>query len=230
MKLGELIQEYRIKHHLSQRQFALACGLSNGFISMIEKNTNPNTQEAITPSIKSLKQIADVMHLTLMELCSKVDDIPIELINDNLFQLERSEQAESFSNGVTIPVLGYVRAGYPIYAEENIIDYEEISTSMAAKGEFFGLRVCGNSMEPRMFENDVVIVRKQPDVENGEIAVVLVNGDDATVKKVVKSDNGIMLVPLNGNCSYEPHFYSVEEIESCPVTIAGKVVEVRGKL
>lgn len=230
MKLGELIQEYRNKNNLSQRQFALACGVSNGFISMIEKNINPNTQESITPSIKKLKQIADAMHLTLMELCSLVDDIPIELINENLSQNNELSKSENFSKGITIPVLGYVRAGYPIYAEENIIDYEEISTTMAAKGEFFGLRICGNSMEPRMFEGDVVIVRKQPDIENGEIAVVLVNGDEGTVKKVIRSENGIMLVPLNSNCSYEPHFYSNEEIENCPVIIAGKVVEVRGKL
>ncbi len=143
---------------------------------------------------------------------------------------EETDKNEPLAKGVTIPVLGYVRAGYPIYAEENIIDYEEISNTMAAKGEFFGLRICGISMEPRMFEGDIVIVRKQPDVESGEIAVVLVNGSDGTVKKVIKSDNGIMLVPLNSNCDYEPHFYSNEEIQTLPVTIAGKVVEVRGKL
>ena len=101
---------------------------------------------------------------------------------------------------------------------------------MAAKGEFFVLRICGLSMVQRMFEGDIVIVRKQPDIESGEIAVVLVNGSDGTVKKVIKSDNGIMLVPLNSNCDYEPHFYSNEEIQTLPVTIAGKVVEVRGKL
>ena len=230
MKLGELIQEYRNKHNLSQRQFALTCGVSNGFISMIEKNINPNTQEAITPSIKKLKQIADAMHLTLMELCSKVDDIPIELINENLSQNNELSKTESFTKGVTIPVLGYVRAGYPIYAEENIIDYEEISKAMATKGEFFGLRICGNSMEPRMFENDVVIVRKQDTIESGEIAVVLVNGDEATVKKIIKSEEGIMLVPLNANCTYDPHFYSAKDINDLPVCILGKVVEVRGKI
>ena len=97
---------------------------------------------------------------------------------------EETDKNEPLAKGVTIPVLGYVRAGYPIYAEENIIDYEEISNAMAAKGEFFGLRVCGISMEPQIFEGDIVIVRKQPDIESGEIAVVLVNGSDGTVKKV----------------------------------------------
>ena len=143
---------------------------------------------------------------------------------------EETDKNEPLAKGVTIPVLGYVRAGYPIYAEENIIDYEEISNAMAAIGEFFGLRVCGISMEPQIFEGDIVIVRKQPDIESGEIAVVLVNGSDGTVKKVTKSDKGIMLIPLNGNCDYEPHFYSNKEIQTLPVTIAGRVVEIRRKL
>ena len=143
---------------------------------------------------------------------------------------EETDKNEPLAKGVTIPVLGYVRAGYPIYAEENIIDYEEISNAMAAKGEFFGLRVCGISMEPQIFEGDIVIVRKQPDIESGEIAVVLVNVSDGTVKKVTKSDKGIMLIPLNGNCDYEPHFYSNKEIQTLPVTIAGRVVEIRRKL
>lgn len=143
---------------------------------------------------------------------------------------EETDQNEHLVKGIQIPILGYVRAGYPIYAEENIIDYEEISNAMAAKGEFFGLRVCGNSMEPQIFEGDFVIVRKQPDIESGEIAVILVNGSDGTVKKVTKSDKGIMLIPLNGNCDYEPHFYSNEEIQTLPVTIAGRVVEIRRKL
>ncbi len=192
---------------------------------------------------KTQKEVADAINIspqTFNTWCQGIA-LPrmgkIQLLAD-YFRIAKSDLLERKtinkqtieSKGITIPVLGYVRAGYPIYAEENIIDYEEISTAMAAKGEFFGLRICGNSMEPRMFENDVVIVRKQPDIESGEVAVVLVNGSDGTVKKIIKSDNGIMLVPLNSNCSYEPHFYSNNEIQTLPVTIAGKVVEVRGKL
>lgn len=189
---------------------------------------------------KDIADRLDVLPQTLNTWCQGIA-MPrmgkIQLLAD-YFNINKSDLLEekvlntptSKSTGVQIPVLGYVRAGYPIYAEDNIIDYEEISTTMAAKGEFFALRICGNSMEPRMFEDDIVIVRKQPDIESGEIAVVLVNGDEGTVKKVIKSEKGIMLVPLNSNCSYTPHFYSNEEIENCPVIIAGKVVEVRGKL
>ncbi len=132
--------------------------------------------------------------------------------------------------GVMIPVLGIVRAGYPIYAEENIIDYEEISTRMAAAGDFFGLKVVGNSMEPRMFEGDTIIVRKQNYIESSEIAVVLVNGDEATVKKVIKNDTGLMLVPLNSNCDYEPKHYTPQQVMTLPIEILGKVVEVRGRI
>ena len=71
----------------------------------------------------------------------------------------------------------------PIEAIENIIDYEEIPEDLARRGEYFGLQVKGNSMEPRVLEGDVVIVRKQSCVESGEIGIIMVNGEDATMKK-----------------------------------------------
>lgn len=72
-------------------------------------------------------------------------------------------------------------------AVENILDYEEISEDMARQGDYFALQIKGDSMEPRIKEGDVVIVRKQPDVESGEVAIVLVNGDEATIKKCKNS-------------------------------------------
>ncbi len=78
-----------------------------------------------------------------------------------------------------------------------------------------------------MCSGDVVIVRQQPDVESGEIAVVLVNGNEATVKKLIKKENGIMLQAFNP--VYEPIFYSAQEIEELPVRVIGKVIELRGK-
>lgn len=128
-----------------------------------------------------------------------------------------------------IPVLGVVRAGIPITAVENILDYEEISYEMARTGEYFALSVRGDSMEPKLSEGDVVIVKRQPDVESGDIAVVLVNGDDATIKKVTKHDNGgISLIALNP--AYSPFYFTDEEINTLPVTILGRAVEYRGKL
>lgn len=127
-----------------------------------------------------------------------------------------------------IPVLGTVKAGIPITAIQEILDYEEISSEMARCGEYFALRIKGDSMEPRMHEGDVVIVKQQSTVDSGQIAIVLVNGDEATVKKVRFRDNGIELIAFN-SYAYEPHFYSAEEIRRLPVEIIGRVVELRAK-
>ena len=129
--------------------------------------------------------------------------------------------------GVLIPVLGNVQAGIPIQAMQEILDYEEISEQMARQGEYFGLRIKGDSMEHYILEGDVVIVRQQSDVDSGKIAVVLVNGTDATVKRINKEENGIYLVA--NNPAYMPKFYTKEQIEELPVQIIGEVVEIRRK-
>lgn len=84
---------------------------------------------------------------------------------------------------VQIPVVGQVIAGIPTQALEDIIDWEEIPAAMAARGDYVGLRVKGNSMEPRICAGDVVIIRRQDTIESGELAVVFVNGDEATLKR-----------------------------------------------
>lgn len=130
--------------------------------------------------------------------------------------------------GVKIPVLGDVAAGIPMEAVENIVDYEEIDTAMASTGEYYGLRIKGSSMEPRIREGDVVIVRKQEDADTGDTAVVLVNGESATVKRIKKEpDGGLWLLP--NNPAYDPQHYSPAEVAEKPVRIIGKVVELRGK-
>lgn len=78
-----------------------------------------------------------------------------------------------------------------------------------------------------MLEGDVVICRQTPDVESGATAVVLVNGDEATVKKLMKHKNGISLVA--NNPAYPPMFYTFEECESLPVRVVGQVIELRAK-
>ena len=126
-----------------------------------------------------------------------------------------------------IKVLGRVAAGVPIEASEDVIGEEMITQKMAESGEYFGLRISGNSMEPEIHHGSIVIVRQQDDVENGDIAIVLINGGEATCKKIEKFDNGIMLVPFNKE--YTEKFYTNEEIENLPVRILGKVVEQRKK-
>ena len=154
----------------------------------------------------------------------------IELLA-NYFGVEKSDLIEEKSESylpTRIPVLGTVKAGIPITAIQEILDYEEISSEMARCGEYFALRIKGDSMEPRMHEGDVVIVKQQSTVDSGQIAIVLVNGDEATVKKVRFRNNGIELIAFN-SYAYEPHFYSAEEIQRLPVEIIGRVVELRAK-
>ena len=129
--------------------------------------------------------------------------------------------------GVVINVLGRVAAGIPIEAVEDVIDTEEITESLARTGTFFGLQIHGDSMEPKMSEGDIVIVRQQNDAESGEIVIVTVNGTDATCKRLRKYRDGIELISTNP--SYEPIFFTKEEVESKPVRIIGKVVELRAK-
>jgi repressor LexA len=112
-------------------------------------------------------------------------------------------------------------------AVEEILDYEEITPELAATGDFFGLRIKGRSMEPRMHEGDVVIVRQQSYIDNGNIAVILVNGENATVKRVQTSPHGLALIPFNHEYPVIP--YTHDEIEKLPVEIIGKVVELRAK-
>lgn len=153
----------------------------------------------------------------------------------NYFGIEKSDLVEerkplqsSKKKGVTINVLGRVAAGIPIEAIENIIDTEEISIELANTGDFFGLKIHGDSMEPRMFEGDVVIVRQQDDAESGDIVIAMVNGNDATCKRLLKYESGISLISLNQK--YEPMMFTNDDIAEKPVKIIGKVVELRGKL
>ena len=139
------------------------------------------------------------------------------------------ESSTYHAKGVRIPVLGRVAAGIPIEAIEDVEDWEEIPESMAKKGEYFALRIKGDSMLPEIKEGDVVIVRKQPCVDSGEIAIVLVNGTDATCKKIQKQESGITLIGYN-TAVYSPTFYTIKQIEDLPVRVLGKVVEVRRKL
>ncbi|MST57249.1 helix-turn-helix domain-containing protein [Lachnospiraceae bacterium WCA3-601-WT-6H] len=137
------------------------------------------------------------------------------------------EQPVVSDGAVQIKVLGRVAAGIPIEAVTEYIDTEEIPAKMAQSGDYFGLQIHGDSMEPRMREGDVVIVRQQDDAENGDIVIAMVNGSDATCKRLTKYAGGIGLISLNPN--YDPMMFTDQEIVDKPVRIIGKVVELRAK-
>lgn len=134
---------------------------------------------------------------------------------------------QSRQTKIRVPVYGKVAAGIPIEAISDIEDFEELNADEYSVGEYFALKIGGDSMEPRFRRGDTVIVRRQEDVNSGEIAIVLVNGTEATCKKIQKTPGGVML--LSTNPVYEPMFYTNEEVEMLPVQILGKVVELRAK-
>lgn len=201
--IGERIKEARKTAGLTQVELAKKTELSRSYIGDIEK-------DRYNPSVSTLQLIAKATNTPLEEL------------------LPSTKSPSSDSQGVRIPVLGRVVAGIPLDAIEEIIDYEEIPKSMAATGEFFALQVKGDSMLPTLKDGDVVIVKKQPTVDSGDIAIILVNGNEATVKEVKESPGGITLIGHNV-AVYTPQFYSNEEIKSLPVQVLGKVVEMRRK-
>ena len=138
-----------------------------------------------------------------------------------------AESQDDITPGIIrIPVLGVIPAGIPIEAIEDIIDYEEVPADWGKGGkEFFGLKLKGDSMSPKYLDGDVVLFEKAETCESGTDAAVMVNGYDATFKKVVENENGVILQPINP--TYEVKFYSNEEIESLPVRVMGVAVELR---
>lgn len=197
--LQQQLKRLRIGRKMSQKELASKLFVSQQAVGKWERG------EA-TPNPETIAKLSEIFGVTADEL------------------IGRQPQKQQ---GVRIPVLGDVAAGIPIEAVTDIVDYEEIDDAMASSGEHFGLRIKGSSMEPRMMEGDVVIVRKQDTAETGDTVVVLVNGDSATVKKIKYGSDGISLIPTNP--AYDVQFYSAQDVERLPVRVIGKVVELRAK-
>ena len=211
VKFGDILKDLRKKSNMTQDELAQKLNVAKSTISMYERGER-------LPSFDIVTAIADIFRVD-------VDVLYGRKTNHNSLNLQLF--AESPQKGVKIPVLGNVAAGIPLEAITDVEDYEEISEAMAAGGEYVALRIHGDSMEPRMQEGDVVIVRVQGTIESGETAIVMVNGDEATCKRVKITPDGIMLI--SNNPDYEPMFYSKKQVEELPVRIFGKVVELRAK-
>lgn len=207
--LGDNIKYLRLKQGLSQDFIADKLGYKS--YTTIQKWESGVSE----PPVKKLRELASIFNIDMDDLASK------DLKNEN------NNDSEQKRLGKTINVLGRVAAGIPINAITEIIDTEEISEDMAKTGDFFALQIKGDSMEPRIYDGDVVIVRQQEDADSGDIVIAMVNGYDATCKQLVKYATSIALVSLNSK--YEPMMFTMEEVESKPVRIIGKVVELRGK-
>lgn len=169
----------------------------------------------MTPKLTTVKAIADIYNVN-----------PVWLMG---WDVEKKIQnLTSANSSVKIFVYGLIPAGIPIECIEDILDTEEIPIDMLRGGkEFFGLRVKGDSMSPDYLDADTLIVQRQDDCESGDDCIVMVNGNDGTFKRVFKTEQGIVLQPLNP--SYSPMVYTNEQIKELPVRIIGKVVELRRK-
>lgn len=127
------------------------------------------------------------------------------------------------ANKSLLPVLGTVKAGYNYLAQENIIDYIDPSINITDPENYFGLIVKGDSMSPLFDEGDYLIVHKlDGEFNTNDIGIVLINGDEATVKKVVKTDTGIELHAFNPY--YPVKKFTYEEMDKLPVKVIGVVV------
>lgn len=226
--LAKYIQEYRQTHNLSLRDFAAECDLSHTYISKLEKGIDDRTGAAIEPNLQILEQIAKGTHTDLTNLLMILGKIDSSLIYYDDIPLSESEDAQ-MEHVVQLPILGEIRAGEPIFADEHIMGYEYINKDEVKTGKFFFLHVVGDSMiNARIYDGDTVLVRKQEDVDNRDIAVCLVNDDTATLKRVMKTDQGIFLQPENPK--YDPLFFSHQQVLNGEVKIIGKVIKVIFKL
>lgn len=210
MNFKTRLKQLRNEKKINQRELANFLKVAPSTISMYESGQRE-------PNFEVLESLADFFNVDLNYLLGKSDKTTKLMIED----------ISPKPQGIKIPVLRTVAAGIPISAVEDILDYEEVPQSWESQGEFFGLRIKGDSMQPKMDDGDVVIVRQQSDANSGDTVIALVNGDDATCKKLQKTENGIMLVSTNPN--YLPMFFTNEEIVTKPVVILGKVVELRSK-
>ena len=193
------IKKLRSKFGINQTELGNKIGLSARAIGFYESSDRD------IPTSK-LQKIADYFNVSTDYVLGRSNDL-----QDDVKQ---------------IPLLGKIAAGYPTTMFADVIDYIDIPADMArGNKELFALKTTGKSMEPNFIEGDILIFEKTDNCENGQYCAVAVNGDDATFKKVTKTDTGIMLQPLNP--AFETKFYTNEQIASLPVQIIGVLKQIR---
>lgn len=214
-ELGLYLKRCRDIKDLSLREVDKLTGISYTHLNMIE-----NGKRNVTPAL--LRTLANLYGLDYLDLYEKAGYI--DLVND---ERRNKYKIDELGNPVKeVPLLGTVKAGYDYLAQENWIGTIDVDASLVKDGsEYFALKVHGDSMSPVLVENDIVIVKKQDDFETGDIVVAIINGDEATIKKGKKTDNSILLQPLNNN--YEPLIFTNNEMKTIPVKIIGIVKQLK---
>ena len=154
--------------------------------------------------------------------------MPMEITTDNISEQLKNIGTMYVSNTslVRLPILGKIKAGYDYMSQENWVGYADVEKAIIQDGcEYFALKIAEDSMSPLLIENDIIIVQKQDDFESGDIVVATINGDEAIIRKGKKSDNNILLQPLNS--TYEPLIFTYDEMKKIPVEIIGIVKQLK---
>ena len=154
--------------------------------------------------------------------------MPMEITTANISEQLKNIGTMYVSNTslVRLPILGKIKAGYDYMSQENWVGYADVEKAIIQDGcEYFALKIAEDSMSPLLIENDIIIVQKQDDFESGDIVVATINGDEAIIRKGKKSDNNILLQPLNS--TYEPLIFTYDEMKKIPVEIIGIVKQLK---
>ena len=203
MTIGDKIKIQRKRLGLTQTELGEKLGVKTNAVSKWECN---RVEDIPTSKIKAMAVLFEVP--------------PSYLIDDD--SLPPSAAPIDLTSRHRIPILGRIAAGLPLYAEQNIEGYT--LTDLHGGAEYFALRVTGDSMNAaRIEDGDVIIVRRQDEVENGELAVVMVGDDDATVKRFYSTDSTVTLMPQSRNPIHQPQIYDLEKTK---IKVLGKVVKV----
>lgn len=187
---------------------------------------------------ESLEKIAKYLNVTLQTISNyeteKRDMTPDTILKlaqyfdvSTDYLLGKTDLRNAVVSISKIPILGTVKAGYDWLAEENVVDYITLKETIPNINEYYALKITGQSMLPLLSEGDLVIVHGQDDVESGQTAVILINGEEATVKKVIKTNDGIELHAMNPY--YPVKKFTYEDMKNIPVKIIGRVKEAKIK-
>lgn len=217
-ELGTYLKTIREQLGYSTYDVNKLCDISQSYLSLMENGKR--RPSAII--LKKLSSIYNINYFTLYEKAGYID--LIEHYTNNLLTQIGAIPLSDIQT-ISVPILGTVKAGYDYLAQENWIGTIDIDKKLAESGELFALKIHGDSMSPVLIEDDIVIIKKQDDFENGDIVVAIINGDEATIKKGKKSETSILLQPLNNN--YEPLIFTNEEMKTIPVTIVGIVKQLK---
>lgn len=215
--LGDKIREARTKNNISLNKLSKITQISLGYLSDLENNKSTN------PGVEKLNLIATALNVST-DFFFKDD---IEKWDATISDQVKEEVAvydsinENKSNIINLPIVGSVRAGKPVLAIDNIEGYlPTLKSFLSSDKNYFYLRVQGDSMNQEFDDGSLLLIEKTSYIENGEIGVILIDGMEATVKKIIQNQNMITLIPMSNNSNHVPQMFDIIKDQ---INIVGKV-------